>query len=83
MTFEELKAEAKRQGYKLMKKQENVSVRLLPCTCGVKRPTKWYVIGDDNVGECYKCDKCGKRGKTGKNTREAKINWNVEVEVEE
>ena len=32
MTFEELKAEAKRQGYYIVKKKE--SIKLIPCTCG-------------------------------------------------
>ena len=38
MTFEELKEEAERQGYYLSKKQERL-VKLLPCSCGRKRPS--------------------------------------------
>jgi len=57
MTYEELKAEATRQGYNLIKKPE----RLLPCVCGNKRREhisrydrdllKWVRI--------LRCSKCG------------------------
>ena len=35
MTLEELKAEAEKFGYTLIKKSD--SIKMLPCTCGCKR----------------------------------------------
>lgn len=71
MTFEELKAEAKRQGYNLIKKKE--SVKLLPCACGNKRPSLWYTGG----GHCYyQCIRCMRAGTLAIFKNEAKMNWN-------
>ena len=70
MTFEELKAEAKRQGYNLIKKKERI--KLLPCTCGNKRPELWFKY----EGGYYRCQKCGNESTCGFSKNEAKLNWN-------
>ena len=51
MTLEELKAEAKRQGYKLIKDE---NIRLEPCLCGGTRREWWS--GPDGVKVvCLRC----------------------------
>lgn len=77
MTFEELKAEAKAQGYKLVK--ETPYIRQLPCICGAKNTICWYVSGSG--GKSFlECKKCGFKGGTGITQREIKIAWNEAVE---
>ena len=73
MTYEELKAEAKRQGYKLIK--DRPYVKFEPCTCGCNRRTTHYhyICGIRSV--VYECNKCGKEAE-GASEREAKLNWN-------
>lgn len=75
MTFEELKAEAEKQGYNLIKKQPYV--KLLPCTCGEKRIALYqYYFG----GWYCECTKCGKTSEIVQRQRQAKINWNKKVQ---
>ena len=73
MTLDELKAEAKRQGYALIKKPD--PAKLMPCKCG-KKPEHWYVAG----GEVYMCQNCGIRAESGRNRRRAIIAWNKLME---
>lgn len=75
MTFEELKAEAKRQGYNLVKKQTYVPLR--KCSCGAKYSVKarWTIYGN-----AYYCIKCGLESYPSKTQRGARENWNKEVE---
>lgn len=71
---EELKVEAEKLGYKLVKYQPYE--RLLPCICGCKARRTWYIHNnniEDNIK--FECSRCG-RYVTGKNKKEAKINWN-------
>lgn len=79
MTFEELKAEADKQGYKLVvyKKIEP----FLPCTCGCNRRTHWYSYknGENNIRLC--CNRCGKSA-SGKTEAEARRNWNALIREE-
>ena len=77
MTLEELKAEAKAQGYRLIKIQPYI--RIMPCKCGTKRINHWYY---SNKGEFYKCPNCGLEAPLGKNDREARKLWNQMVEGE-
>lgn len=70
MTLDELKAEAKAQGYRLVK--ITPYVKLKPCLCGRKLLETWY--GPD--GEFYKCPTCEHRGEAGKTNRDARIKWN-------
>lgn len=80
LTFEELKEEAKRQGYNLIriKKPE----KLLPCTCGCNRREHWHCCSIEN-GEFIKliCCKCGKEA-IGKTMFDAIHNWNEMIKKE-
>ena len=83
MTYEELKVEADKLGYNLIKK--NQYIKFLPCTCGNNRrhlvyriPCKEYPEG----GDFYECTECGKSGPVGKSERDAKIKWNQMIEGE-
>lgn len=59
MTVEELKEEAKKHGYYLLKPTPtNKYVKLLPCTCGYKHRERVY---DDNNYIAFRCKKCGKQ----------------------
>lgn len=74
MKIEELKEEAKRQGYKLIKKQENI--RLLPCTCGRKR-IQVYINSYPMISSyAYRCPKCGNIGDWATTKLQARKNWN-------
>lgn len=74
MTFEELKEEAKRQGYNLVKKPTYIP--LAKCTCGAKLSVKakWTVYG-----HAYKCIKCGLESIPAKTQKNAREYWNWEV----
>lgn len=72
MTFEELKAEAKRQGYNLTKIPERIT--FTPCICGHNRRGMWY--STKGLGRKYKCNNCGFEGGWGKTNKEAKLAWN-------
>ena len=77
MTFEELKAEAKRQGYNLIKQPTYIPLK--PCVCGAKRSLKMCYT---NHGQGYRCYKCGRIAEAAKNNKEARINWNKLMEKE-
>lgn len=82
MTFEELKAEADRQGYVLIKKPDPMP-KLMPCVCGRKRIGLWnrWV---DNVGMFkYRCPRCDKQSEVwAKSVREARSIWNDMIDKE-
>lgn len=80
MTLEEIKIEAAKLGYKLVKKQK--SIKLLPCTCGSKRRTMWITTagGTKGVQRILVCDKCGMEAPPGNTIQEAKENWNRIIE---
>ena len=80
MTLEELKIEAAKLGYKLVKKQK--SINLLPCTCGGKRRTMWITTTRSTRGfqRILACDKCGMEAPPGNTIQEAKENWNKMIE---
>ena len=77
MTLEELKAEAKAQGYRLMPIVPYI--KLLPCKCGRKKPTEWYRADGSNL-TFFKCCECGLSAPGAKTEREARKNWNAMVE---
>lgn len=56
MTFEELKVEAEKQGYNLIKKPKRLG-RLKHCTCG-RYPVRIYGKSDSIY---FKCPGCGKK----------------------
>ena len=81
MTLDELKIEAEKLGYRLVKNQPYI--RLLPCTCGRKRVEEWLDYGfgvRDN--HFYACPRCGKKSPPAKTMREAKRAWNEMIEKE-
>lgn len=70
----ELRDEAKRRGYKLIKIPERI--KLLPCTCGYKHSSLW----SGPAGRFYKCDDCGIKAPPAKTQKQAKLNWNKMIE---
>ena len=70
MTFEELKAEAKKQGYKLTKE---IKYEKLQKCCG-KCPQQEISINPK--GKYYYCKNCGKKGEIANSWYQARINWN-------
>lgn len=79
MTFEELKNEANRQGYNLVKKKKYI--RLLHCpVCG--RKSTHLLIGLYNHGGEYRlvCSNCDFHGDWAKTNTEIRKAWNNAVE---
>lgn len=70
MTLEELKAEAKKHGYKLTKEYPNTTLK--PCICGSNRYMR--MLGTHT--KYYKCIKCGFKADEAKYLYEAKLKWN-------
>lgn len=77
MTLEELKAEAKAQGYKLMPIYPYI--KLSPCRCGRKKPEQWYRT-DGSGTIFFMCPICDFAGPDCKTEREARKAWNAAVE---
>ena len=75
MTLKELKEEAKKQGYVLVK--EPTYEPLAKCSCGEKRSVKFFWGSN---GHYYKCVKCGLKGEPSKKKMVARENWNKAVE---
>lgn len=75
MTVEELKLEAAKLGYNIIKKAENI--KFLPCVCGYNKRNLWFC---SNNMCFYKCQRCGFSGYKGKTQNEAKRNWNKAIE---
>jgi len=69
MTIEELKAEANKLGYSLVKKPERVPHS--KCVCG-RRPSVWSGRGTFYI--C--CEKCGRQSERYINEKNAWKNWN-------
>ena len=83
MTFEELRVEAAKFGYKLVKIPEKVT--LLPCpVCGSKNTSVWYTAYDSSrrgSGLLRKCNICDFEGKiVAKGELSTKKAWNEAVE---
>ena len=78
MTLEELKIEAKKHGYHLVK--DSTTVKMLPCpVCNSKRTIEW--ISTTALGyrrECYNC-KFNRNGDWRKTKKEARESWNEAV----
>lgn len=70
MTYEELKAEAEKHGYRLIRKGTYISLKKCP-KCGMK-PSLW--TGAD--GYTYRCDICGLSSERQKTVKKAKLSWN-------
>lgn len=82
MTVEELKEEAKKLGYNIIKIKK--TERLLPCTCGNNRREHWHGINIKSgmPYEILKCTKCGKEVK-GDSKDDAIKKWNEMIKKEE
>ena len=70
LTLDELKAEAKRQGYKLIK--DNPMPKLSTCICGSKNRILWSCA----EGWYYECGRCGRTAEPGRTKCKARENWN-------
>ena len=77
MTYEELKEEARKMGYHLVKNEG--SIPLLPCICGAKRRERW----SGPNGGFLRCVKCGRKGGYAKSARGEKLAWNEMIRREE
>ena len=73
MTLDELKAEAKKQGYGLHQLQPYVPIRR--CRCG-RKPHRLMSIGGHDM---YKCD-CGLKTGWQRSDKEARKVWNKMME---
>lgn len=80
MTLDELKAEAKMHGYKLIK--DNPKPKLLKCTCGRKNFAHWSRPKEDGVGFEWniECRECGKASGWADSERKAIEKWNEMIE---
>ena len=80
MTCEELRIEANKLGYTLVKKKENV--KLDPCVCGYNRRELWSYAEKGICYYYYQCKKCGVTSKdySDRNILQAKKGWNRFVE---
>lgn len=75
MTLEELKIEAGKYGYKLVKKQEPILI--VPCPiCGCIKTEEWHV-GGANIQR--KCKSCNFKGYARPSKAGAKRGWNDAV----
>lgn len=82
MTLEELRVEAEKLGYKLVKIPEKV--KLLPCpVCGSKNTRVWWYKDFNEIrsGQFRKCNICGFKGKiVAQGELATKKAWNEAVE---
>lgn len=72
---EELKKEATKLGYNIIKKKERI--KLLPCICGCNKRTHWYKIQYYGL----RCTKCGLEAavRSEESESELKKEWNHKV----
>lgn len=80
MTVEELKIEAGRLGYRLVKKPERIT--MLPCPiCGKKNTSEWQTYAEEYDGSVFfrACNVCFFRGFRGNTSKEARKKWNEAV----
>lgn len=74
MTVEELKIEAKKLGYNIIKKQE--PIKLMRCICGNYKPVRYWAPNDKTGLWYYVCPKCDLKANKSKTKYDAKKNWN-------
>lgn len=77
MNITELKAEAKKHGYYLVKSPSYT--RMLPCTCGSKRRRCYVESSKGKVLYGFTCIKCGNEGPKRRSIDEARQAWNEMV----
>ena len=82
MTLNELKTEAEKLGYNLVKKKPP-TVRLFSCTCGRKRLSSWgNEVTKEYLVACPICGN-GEKNEWKKTEREARLLWNEYIRGEE
>ena len=74
MGLGDLKIEADKLGYRLVRKTEYV--HFMPCLCGASNRRRW----SSPDGIFFECNSCGLRSKPAKNETDARKNWNNLVE---
>lgn len=72
MTLDELRREANKLGYRVLKKTEPLPT-LVPCTCGCNRRASLWRAGR---GAFYRCKGCGFESKPAITERGKRQNWN-------
>ena len=78
MTLEELKDEAKKHGFRLVKEYPYIS--LSPCVCGHKRIASPMIYGGNKTPYFHRCNKCGFASAPARTKHEARNKWNECVE---
>ena len=80
MTLEELKREAKKRGYGLIKLHSRE--KLLPCVCGHgrRKHCNMYVQKSGRFYYYLVCEKCGLKSPYADTEEEAKEKWNAMIE---
>lgn len=73
MTYDELKAEANKIGYNLVKKREYISHKI--CKCG-SRGSAWYDYTDGKVARFILCENCHIRTNSHISEYDAWKEWN-------
>lgn len=71
MTLEELKVEANKLGYSLVKKRRKVYLQ--PCVCGCNKRQIWNTY---DLKYFYKCAHCGRKSPPADSMMAAKEMWN-------
>ena len=79
MTVEELRVEAKKLGYNILKISKKE--KLLPCTCGGLKRDHFVTLCGEVWYDGLRCTRCGKQA-IGKNERDAIRNWNKMIRGE-
>jgi len=77
MTYKELKAEADKLGYVLLKRQEKI--KFLPCRCGHNRRSRQYFSREGTGYVRLICMKCGHKTGWAKGEDAARKLWNEEM----
>lgn len=80
MTIEELKKEANKLGYSIIKKRK--IPKMLTCTCGCNRRRHWSIGGTSKFNSALECKRCGK-WVDGLNDIDVINNWNKMIKEEE
>ena len=78
MTLQELRVEADKLGYSVVKKR--VWTKFAPCVCGHNQRTHLhkYIKDTGEFIDIIECKNCGRKV-TGFNEKDAKLNWNKEM----
>jgi hypothetical protein len=74
MGLGDIKIEADKLGYRLVRKTEYV--HFMPCICGASNRGRW----SSPDGIFFECNNCGLKSKPAKNETDARKNWNKLVE---